>query len=262
VAYVSGDRATPSVLETQERCEVDFPVFSMVDENLVGEDLATKVIPRLTAMCGYRPDFIYVDGFTSLVPGGFINNYAVVAKWLASLQRYCAKMGITIVGACHTAKTKEGESFLDPRQRIAGSVAWAGFSETVLIIEPLWDDKTKAKRILHILPRNKKNDEMILKLDSDGRLVMPEKVKLQETLTEFVMDGIMEGHVEGAQVLYSGLRDAAEAKGIHSRTFERWVVKAIEKGTLEKVKRGVYVVSRPSELAGIQEAQAQAQSIQ
>ena len=262
VAFVSGDRPTRSVLETQDRCEVSFPVFSMVDENLVGEDLVQKVIPRLTAMCGYRPDFIYVDGFTALCPGGFHNNYSVVAKWLASLQRYCGRMGITIVGACHTAKTKEGESFLDPRQRILGSVAWAGFSETVLIIEPLWDDKTKLKRVLHILPRNRQNDEMILKLNSQGQLTLPEKTQHAETITNFVMESVLMAYPPGTEVLYGGLRETAVSKGIQSRTFERWVARYVEDGKLIKVKRGVYVIPEPSELVKEAEGEAPAATIQ
>lgn len=246
IAYVSGDRSTRSVQETQERCGVSFPIFSLVDENLVGEDLAQKVIPRLTAMVGHKPELVYVDGFTALVPGGFLNSYSVVAKWLAQLQRFCARMGITIVGACHTAKTKEGESFLDPRQRIAGSVAWAGFSETVLIIEPIWDDKTKLKRILHILPRNHQNEEMILKLDSQGRLTLPEKTAHAETITNFVMESVLQMYPPGTEILYGGLRQTAMDKGIQSRTFERWVAKYVEDGKLVKVKRGVYVIPRGS----------------
>lgn len=245
IAYISGDRPTLSVLETQDRCGVSFPVFSAVDENLVGEDLITKIFPRLTAVCGgEKPDVIYIDGFTAFVPGGFLNNYSIVAKWLAGLQRYCRKMGITIIGACHTAKTKEGEKFTNPRQRIAGSVAWAGFSETVLIIEPLDDEKAKDKRIVHILPRNHSGENLILKFNSIGQLTLPDKVAQAETITSFVMDGIMSQLKPGTQVLYSYLHDAAIAKGVNARTFNRWLVKSVEDGSLRKEKRGIYVVTQ------------------
>jgi len=226
---------------------VSFPVFSLVDENLVGEDLITKVIPRLTAICGHRPNFIYVDGFTSLVPGGFLNNYGIVAKWLAQLQRYCWRMRVTVLGACHTTKTKEGERFTNPRQRIAGSVAWAGFSESVLIIEPLDDDKTGDKRIVHILPRNHPNENMILKFTGEGKLQMPEKVAHQETITGFIMEGLIEPLAPGTQVIYSTLKEAAFAKGIQSRTFDRWLKRYVEEGKLIRKMKGIYVVSGPSE---------------
>ncbi len=249
IAYISGDRPTLSVLETQDRCGVSFPVFSAVDENLVGEDLITKIFPRLTQICGGKPDVIYIDGFTAFVPGGFLNNYSIVAKWLAGLQRYCRKMGITIIGACHTAKTKEGEMFLNPRQRIAGSVAWAGFSETVLIIEPLTDDKDKNKRIVHILPRNHQDESMILKFNVEGRLQLPDKITHAETITGFIMSGILDGLEPGSQVLYSFLRDTAVNKGVNLRTFNRWLAKMVEEGLITKEKRGIYVVPETSELA-------------
>ena len=226
---------------------MSFPVFSAVDENLVGEDLITKIFPRLTAVCGGKPDVIYIDGFTAFVPGGFLNNYSIVAKWLAGLQRYCRKMGITIIGACHTTKTKEGEKFTNPRQRIAGSVAWAGFSETVLIIEPLDDEKAKDKRLVHILPRNHAGENMILKFNAIGQLTLPDKVAQAQTITSFVMDGIMEQLKPGSQVLYSYLHDQAIAKGINPRTFNRWLVKSVEDGFLRKEKRGVYAVIKIAE---------------
>ena len=250
VAYVSGDRPAESVLETQDRCGVSFPIFSAVDENLVGEDLLSKIFPRLTAVCGgVRPDVIYIDGFTAFVPGGFLNNYAVVAKWLASLQRWARKMKVTIIGACHATKTKEGEKFTNPRQRIAGSVAWAGFSETVLIIEPLDDEKDKAKRVVHILPRNHAEETMFLKFNTEGRLVLPEKVVHAEKLTAFIMDGLLDKFKLGETVLYAKYRDEALAKGVSLRTYNRWLAKAVEEGKLVKTGKGVYVYSEPSQPA-------------
>jgi hypothetical protein len=250
VAYVSGDRPAESVLETQDRCGVSFPVFSAVDENLVGEDLLSKIFPRLTAICGgERPDVIYIDGFTAFVPGGFLNNYAIVAKWLASLQRYARKMRVTIIGACHATKTKEGEKFTNPRQRIAGSVAWAGFSETVLIIEPLDGEPDKAKRVVHILPRNHAEEMMFLKFNAEGRLVIPDKVAHQETATAFLMDGLLERVKLGDTVLYAKYRDDALAKGVTLRTFNRQLAKYVESGKLVKTGKGTYVYSEPSEPA-------------
>jgi AAA domain len=250
VAYVSGDRPAESVLETQDRCGVSFPIFSAVDENLVGEDLITKIFPRLTATCGgERPDVIYIDGFTAFVPGGYLNNYAIVAKWLASLQRYARKMKITIIGACHTTKVKEGEKFTNPRQRIAGSVAWAGFSETVLIIEPLDGEKDKAKRVVHILPRNHAEEQMFLKFNSEGKLTLPDKVVHQDTVADFLMDGLLNDFKLGDEINYSSLRDAALAKGMTLVTFNRRLARLVEEGKLVHPKKGVYALSQPSEPA-------------
>lgn len=258
IAYVSGDRPTASVEETQDRCRVAFPTFSLVDESLDTQDLVSKVIPRLTAVCGHRPNFIYVDGFTSMVPGGFQNNYAIVARWLASLQRYCWKQKITILGACHTTKTKENEKFTNPRQRILGSVSWGGFSETVLIIEPLDDDITRKKRMLYILPRNHADEHMVLTLTPEGRLQVPDKVERAESITGFVMESVLESYDPGTQVLYSGLRDLALGKGLSLRTFNRWLAKYVEQGKLVRKLKGIYVIPGSPESP----AQTEAPSIQ
>jgi hypothetical protein len=257
VAYVSGDRPAESVLETQDRCGVSFPIFSAVDENLVGEDLITKIFPRLAAVCGgERPDLIYIDGFTAFVPGGYLNNYAIVAKWLASLQRWARKMKITIIGACHTTKVKEGEKFTNPRQRIAGSVAWAGFSETVLIIEPLDDEKDKAKRVVHILPRNHAEERMFLKFNSEGKLTLPDKVVHQDAVAAFIVDGLFDGCKLGDEIIYSTYLDAALAKGVSRSTFDRYIKKLLEEGKLARSKKGVYVYSSdPAEAAEGSEVQ-------
>ena len=85
---------------------IDFPVFSLVDKNLVGGDLVNIILPQLTKHYGYKPDFIFIDGFSAMPPEGKFNDYLNVAVWLAGLQRYCTSKGVTILGACHTTKTK------------------------------------------------------------------------------------------------------------------------------------------------------------
>ena len=240
-AYVSGDRTAGSVHETQDRCGVTFPVFSLVDADLVGASLTEKIIPRLTNVYGYRPDFIYIDGFTALCPGGHINSYSVVAGWLAGLQRYCSRMGVTILGACHTTKTKENERFTNPRQRIAGSVAWAGFSETVIIIEPPDDTENTRLRVVSLLPRNHMEEHITLSFDDQGRLQLPDKVKHAESAAKFLLDNLEFGQA-GDIIEVKELMRVAKEKGVGQRTFYRWLKGAVGEGKVVKVRNGEYMV--------------------
>lgn len=250
-AYIAADRSVASIHEAMRRVGVVFPVFSLVDEDLIDKDLIDLIMPRLTHACGHKPDFIYIDGFTAMCPGGSLNNYILVAKWLARLARFCARTGITILGACHTTKTKEGEKFLNPRQRIAGSIAWAGFSETVVIIEPPDESKHNRERLVSLLPRNYPEEHITLHFDKRGRLSAPDKIKHQEEVTSFLMDGIMENFGAGEEITLTQLWNLGEKKGMNKRTFMRWLSKYVSCGKLIKEYRGHYTIPGPAAAATV-----------
>jgi hypothetical protein len=251
LAYIAVDRSADSVYETMDRVGVHFPVVSLVDQNLIGEPLISKVIPLLTHHCGHRPDFIYIDGFTGMVPDGYLNNYMVVAKWLGGLQRYCANMGMTILGACHTSKTKEGEGFTNLRQKIAGSVAWAGFTETVIIIEPVEGGREESRRV-SLLPRNFPAEHLTMNFTPDGKLAPPDKIKHQDDITNFVMEGIMQNFGVGEEITFQQFWNLAEKQNVIRRTMERWINKYVTLGKLAKQGKGVYVIPGPSESTTVQ----------
>lgn len=242
-AYVSGDRASNSVYMTQKRVGVNFKVFSLVDHGIVGADLTSEVFPRLTKFYGYRPNFIYIDGFTSMCPQGELNKYKPVAVWLANLQMYCQRKNMTIVGACHTTKVKEGEMFTEPRQRIAGTVAWAAYSESVVIVEP--SSKTDpSKRSVLLLPRNSPEDKLHMEFNQMGRLVLAEGTKDAASADRFVLDTMYKAMSlsAGEEVLYLRLWNEAQKKHIGRRTFDRWLAKQVEDKKLARAKKGLYSV--------------------
>jgi energy-coupling factor transporter ATP-binding protein EcfA2 len=247
-AYISGDRTAAKVLETQNRIGVSFKVFSLVDEKLVGEDLLTRVFPRLPRFYGYRPNFVYIDGFTALCPNGDINNYKTVALWLAALQRFCEQKNLTLLGACHCTKTKQGEKFLNPRQRIAGSVAWAGFSDTVVIIEPPENDQNGNLRQVSLLPRNSAAQIVNMKFNEFGTLDPVGNSSGKKAADKFILDSLMAEKLgAGETIYYTRLWAMAQTKGCSRSTFDRWLAKSVEDGFLDRFKKGVYVrTSKPS----------------
>lgn len=238
-AYISGDRPERSVKETQGRVGVDFPVYSLVDHDQIGGNLTEEIFPKLTKFYGYKPNFVYIDGFTALVPGNELNNYGVVAKWLGGLQRYSEKTGLTILGACHTTKTKEGANFLNPRQRIAGSVAWAGFSETVIIIEPPEDDEIGNKRRVMLLPRNYPGESMIMTFDDEGRLRLPLNIEKQEEIAAFVLGDLLP---KAGLFTHGDLWDVAEKQGVPRRSFDRWLAGLVDDKLIKRKKKGTYEI--------------------
>lgn len=240
-AYISGDRTARSVSETQERIGVKFPVFSLVDRNLIGKNLADSILPQLSTWNGGKPDIIYIDGFTALVPGARLNEYGVVAEWLGGLQRYCDKQNITIIGACHTTKTKENEKYKNPRQKVAGSVAWAGFSETVILIEPPDDENAPANlRNVSLLPRNKPEEFFQMAFDDNGVLQMPEKIEQETAVADMILPALFKG-LEG-RIDYGAIMKKAVSQGLSRRTFDRYIARMVTDGKIERLGKGRYEI--------------------
>jgi len=240
-AYISGDRASNSVRITQRRLGVDFKVFSLVDLGMVGEDLITAVMPRLTKFYGYRPNFIYIDGFTGMCPQAKINDYGTVSKWLATLQMFCQRKNITILGAVHATKTKEGERYTNPRQRVAGSVAWAGYSETIVVVEPPEGDKDDGHRKILLLPRNSVSDTVGMEFNQAGDLQVSTSSNDAKGAEQFVLGNIVAQEIKpGEEFYYLRIWTKAKEKGVNRRTFDRWLAKEVENGVLVRVKKGIY----------------------
>lgn len=246
VAYISADRASISVWETLDRMELDIEVFSLVDEQMEKASLTDVIIPRLTAKFGGRPDLIYIDGFTSMCPGGQMNNYMDVALWLAALQRYVQKIGTTILGAVHTAKVREGEEIKNVRQKVLGSVSWAGYSETVIIVEP--SDSTDVennKRVVYICPRNRPETREYAYVE-EGKLVLHGASKEAEVgAASFLLDRLLPTvsvDLDGT-FPHNRLWLMAENKGVKRRTFDAWLKKHVDNGKIFKLQRGIYSFS-------------------
>lgn len=253
--YISGDRSAESVHETMRRVEVHFPVFSLVDNDLVGQDLITKIIPRLRAVIGHTPDFLYIDGFTALTPQGKINDYAITAKWLAQLARYCARFKVTILGACHTTKTKQNEMFTNARQKIAGSVAWAGFSESVIMIEPpekFPRGSDGSERMITFLPRNYPQEVLEARFNSKGRIELVEEEAEEDELIkptrQLKMDAIAQGMMfdknPGDVLEYAILKAFAMGAGASRSSFDKWVKAQVDIGYFQRADKGEYLYVR------------------
>ncbi len=235
--YISADRSVRSVQETQERLNVFFPVFSLVDRKLIGVSLTNTILPQLPAFYNYKPNFIYIDGFT-LLPGN-ANDYQNVAKFLADLSCYCDAKDITILGACHTAKTKEGESFEDPRQRILGSVAWAAFTEGAIVIDKVGGEENK--RLVHLLPRNKPEEHNItLEFAENGFLQPTGKFEHQNEVADLIMGPII-GTTPGP-LDYKDVLVKAKKAGVSRRSADRFLSRLVDSGRLSHGSRGEYSI--------------------
>lgn len=242
--YIAGDRTSESILETQKRTGAEsLKIFSLVDQNMVGKDLIKVVIPRLPAFLGYKPELVFVDGFTSMVPEGKMNDYFAVAHWIAALQRFCTRQDMSILGAAHVPKIRENEKILDHRQRVMGSAAFGGFTEDMLVIDRVYKKDQEDARLIHILPRNGKETSVAANFDDTGKIVLDttQETKQAQSMSgaEFLLEPLL---TPGAKFQAADMEFHAKKKGVSRATYYRWLNKLTKAGRLSKGHRGEYVV--------------------
>jgi hypothetical protein len=149
-AYVASDRSSVSV-----------------DRTLTSMDIPSKLVPIIPAWDKEMSLSAILDGAYDLKAklvviesfGSFIDqrnpNSACVRKFLMALHRAIVMENLTIIGIMESPKMKPAEVYQLPRQRISGAAAWAHFTETIMLVEPLdVDSPDSPSRRLTLCPRN------------------------------------------------------------------------------------------------------------
>jgi RecA-family ATPase len=245
-AYVSCDRSLDSVYDTLDRMniDIDIPMWSTIDSD-INENFAAI----LNFVRSKVPDvkLLHIDGFTSLCPKGNITDYYIVQGFLKSISRLC-KGGLTVQGLCHDAKLRQGHEYIMERERVIGSSAWGGFSETIIHIAPANPkDAADTRRAITILPRNAANETMTYAI-MDGRL-LPSDLG-GDVVDLFMLEADIQRHpsdmLRAADIVAYGATHS-----ISRATSYRYIEKLIDGAKLERVEvggreRGMYKRVRPS----------------
>lgn len=239
--YIACDRSSRATSRTMSRVgiKLDFvPVYGLADSPSI-----IDLVSYLSKVMKEHPEtkLIWIDGLASETPEGKINDYKVVAGFLKRLTLFATKNDVTLIGLVHATKCREGERLLNPRQRILGSVAWASYSDTIVIVEPE-DPENPAddKRIVMVCPRNAPGLKQTYRFDAAGRLV--ECVSAQEQIQQFVLDSRFP-NVGETFTTKDAVQWAKEANQSDA-TAERRLKTHLEDGAVERVGRGVYRVLR------------------
>lgn len=227
--YISGDRTCESIRETLETMGLvsRVPIYSCVDENTVGRSIP-ELWPKVCDVLGVVPELLVIDGFTSFCPNGKINDYDVVAKWLAGLQGFCQREHVAILGACHTTKAKANQEITDPRQQIAGSVAWAAYSEGMVVIhKPHQGGEKDPWRDIYMCGRNSGMNLIKAQFSTQGWLEEREGEREKVHATDLILEDALR---PGSEHKSSDLEKLAVAGGVSRATFQRWLSEKKEKG--------------------------------
>lgn len=245
--YVSCDRSMAGVLRTLDRMSVklDPKRMASIVDNTRGIGLAS-IRTFLTSIKQFLPEggVLFIDGFailSSLFPASPSNskskdaNYGGVSAFLIELARECIKHDITIVGTAHSPKTKENDKIPNPRQRVLGSVAWAGCAETIVIIEPTDEaDIDNPARMVLILPRNSSPIQLEMAFNDEGRLV--ERIEATIISLDYWLKEQTPGFIFSNEDLYN----IGKHKNVSKRTCGRWLAGAKKDGRVISPTRGTH----------------------
>jgi len=234
IAYTAMDRVADSIRETLQD-------FGDLSNSLTWRSMIGRGFGDIKILLDDFPgvDLLIVDGIGTLVPDGKIIDYGVVARFLTRMNLLCAQAKMTILGILHTAKTKENEKYINPRQRIAGSVAWAAYAETIFLLDPLNPDQASSSNIrrLWVLPRNKKEFTTDYRFDQNGVLTAESSTEIEtwDSREEAILAAIGGG---------SDRQDIVRncfVYGISSAAVDRGLKKLLELGVIQRLSTGFYV---------------------
>jgi len=236
--YLSYDRDRDDFNETCERLGIDPSTYRFISPS--SKQIAGLTIEQmLEAVLTSHPDtrLIIVEGIAVMTPEGKINDQRIVGRWLRGLQEFCRDHDITIIGVLHSAKTKERDGYKEPRAKIAGCGAWAGYVSTVIILEEVTAESNDSRRTLWILPRNDKKQIVTLDMKgAGGRLV---EVVKEKPAPQRIADWIesCSGEFTAAQVF--------QGANVHKTTGYAELEKLEKLGVILQVRHGSYKKVRP-----------------
>ena len=241
LVYVTLDRDREETTGTMKRVGLDPALVPFIEarvtlskENIQIDDrmelLLNSVLERYPAA-----KIIIIDGIVMLAPHGQINNYLYMAEWLQRAREYCKVRGVTILGIAHTSKARQGEEILDPRQKILGSVAGAGFTSCMLLVDKYKPEDADIKRRLYILPRNSADQAIDAVLDDKGCIV--QDTQSDEDRKWFLMQ-VLQRSPRPLSML-DIMTSMAKVGGSRASIY-RYLKQLVASGEVERIGRGTY----------------------
>jgi len=240
ISYVSCDRSLKEVDGTCKRVGCEFLMERTI--STVNEPIQDKFTTVYEQVMSRWPDtkMLVIDGFGLLCQGrrsGDYPSYGDVAQFLKVCQRRAIHDQVTILGSDHDAKTKHGLGYDNPKDRILGSSAWAGFSSSVIHIDMVNPANPQdPDRLLHIFPRDAIASVLELTFTDQGVLI--EKTK---QLADFILDEFLRTLPFDESIHLQIFVDYGEKKGFTKRTVQRWLNDRIKEGSMARSdQRGFY----------------------
>lgn len=227
----------------------DIPHYSLADDHefplrlLKSPDTAFDAflygLEKLALIPGSH---LIIDPVSPLYISGDPNRARDVATTLLKFSRICQQYQINITCAAHFGKQKNDtkEQYTRPQDRIAGSGAFAGFSDTQIYLV----DANPPKTPYHTLgwnPRHEKAAEFHFERAENG-LFVPYGLYDEISRREQALSVVPELPTE-VKIIVEKIRHALDVK--HSQAQE-YLYSLVSEGRVVKVRRGIYQRAKPA----------------
>lgn len=251
-AYIAADRQWASHQQWFDAvgCS-DIPRYSLADDtsfnlsDLLHPYKADALFLRCLERCcnGQPPPpgaHVFVDPVSPLFIMGSPNSSRDVARTLMSMSRECQRRKINITCVAHFSKqpTDRNARYQRPQDRIAGSGAFSGFSDTqVYLLDP--EPPDQPYHLLGWNPRHRRPEEFKCQRDPRTGLFLPFDVIVDDTSAFAVLELFPE---DGSDLRFNAILDRAlAAKRLSPATTKRALRRLLELGAIEQPARGRYV---------------------
>ncbi len=248
-AYIASDRQWASHQQWFELAGMpDIPHYSLADDPHIDivkdleESKAFELFHAALKQCnnGQPPipgSFVTVDPVTPLFIAGSPNNSRPVAKTLLVMSREARSFQITLLLVGHFGKQPADRNarYKRPQDRIAGSGAFSGFSDTQMYLcEP--DPPDHPFHLFGWNPRHQRPEEFMCQRDDSG-LFVPYDVMKEDTVACNVFDSM---EPTGSTSTEAITDKAFDDHGYSPKTVKRALVRLLEQGRIVRLKRGWY----------------------
>lgn len=195
-------------------------------------------------------EVFFIDAIGWFTPTGNKATYVDILKFWSKIKTTTIKSGKTIIGTTHCPKSKPGEGYSNPRDRLHGSVAQAAIGSTIIVFDT-GDEKdiTNKQRFISVCPRNSRNVIVEHKLDDNGRLIYVGEVDLKngkppKDSSAFEKIYILQNFPKGELLKTDDMVRLAEKSSVSRATMFRKIEKLKSEGYLSEGDKGNYIVSK------------------
>lgn len=187
---------------------------------------------------------VIVDPISPLFVVGNPNAQRDVARTLLGMSRECQKRQINLTVTAHFSKqaANVADRYARPQDRIAGSGAFAGFSDTQIY---MLDPEPAMQQPWHILgwvPRHARPETFNCTRNDSG-LFIPYDMLQEDEQAHYLFD-ILSASKSEYMTLKDLVHDAHRIHGYSQSTVQRGLERLISQGRAAKVGRGKYVARR------------------
>lgn len=235
--YIALDRTSASVARTLDRLSLKAEITQIICLGDVVKAIPDKKKRSLEAILQMAltkfPDtkLFVVEGF-ALMAGALTKDYATVGWLMQDASVYCEKHSVTIIGICHAPKLKKDEKFQHSRENVLGSMSWAAYGETIIVLD--LDEKLNQVSV-KVLPRNAAAESQDYNFGPNGTLIAVNTLKPKEAIKTKI-----ESLAFGEAVKRSEIRVWADALGASDSTADRVIKECLSNHVLDTLEVGVY----------------------